>query len=182
MEDTLEKEKIKSIIESLIFASHEPLNVEKIKNVLSEYDSTKVERAIDALIEDYSNNKRGIVLRKIGGGYEFYTNPEYEKWVRNVSKPKNFQKLSQASLETLASIAYKGPLTLSEISFYRGVNSSSPLRTLLDKKLVRIVGKKNSPGRPSLYGLTKEFFKYFGIDSIEDLPSIEEIASIIEEK
>lgn len=175
------KNRLKEVIESLIFISLEPLSLEKIKNVLTEFPEEEIEQAIKELLEGYNTNDRGIQIIQAAGGYLFSTNPEYDLWIRRLLKVERKNKLSSAALETLSAIAYHQPITLSEISALRGVDSTHTMKTLLQKKLIKIVGRKKSPGNPLIYRTTDKFLTYFGLNSIKDLPSPEELSKILEE-
>ncbi len=174
--------KLREIIESLIFISQEPLSLEKMKEVLQEFPFEEVEGAFKELKESYASNDRGIQIIQRAGGYLLSTKPECDLWVRRLLKMERKNKLTSASLETLSAIAYHQPTTLSEISVLRGVDSTHTLKTLLQKKLIKIVGRKKSPGSPLLYRTTDKFLTYFGLNSLDDLPSPEEIKKILEEQ
>jgi len=174
--------RLKNAIEALIFISLEPLTMEKIKNVLDEFPPEEIEKAIEELLQSYSSNERGIQIIKSGGGYLFSTKPEYDSWIRCLLLIERKYKLSPAALETLSAIAYHQPITLAEISALRGVDSSHTLKTLLQKKLIKIVGRKKSPGKPLIYRTADKFLTYFGLNSLEELPTQEEIAKILEEE
>lgn len=131
---------------------------------------------------DHYKKEHGIQIIKVGGGYLLTTKPYCDKYIKKLYKIKKQTRLSKAALETLAIIAYYQPVTLAEISALRGVDSSFTLKTLLRHKLVKIVGRKDKPGRPLLYRTTKKFLIHFGLNSLEDLPSIEELDKLIEEK
>jgi len=176
------KNRLKEVIESLIFISLEPLTLEKIKNVLQGYPEKEVEQAIKELLESYVTNERGIQIIQSAGGYLFSTSPEHDLWIRRLFKLERKAKLSSAALEALSAVAYHQPATLAEISAMRGVDSSHTLKTLLQKKLIKIVGRKKSPGSPLIYRTTDKFLAYFGLTDIKDLPSPEEISKILEEE
>jgi segregation and condensation protein B len=172
---------LKEIIESLIFISLEPLSLEKVKEVLSDFAPAEIEQAIQELIQDYAASARGIQIVQSAGGYVFTTRPEHDSWVRRLLKIDRRSKLSSAALETLSIVAYHQPITLSEISALRNVDSSYTIKTLLQKKLVKIVGRKKSPGNPLIYRTTERFLAYFGLNSLEELPTEDEIAKILGE-
>lgn len=176
------KDRLKEVIESLIFISLEPLTLERIKNVLQEFSEKEIEQAIKTLLEAYSTNDRGIQIIHSAGGYLFSTRPEYDIWIKRLLKAERKIKLSAAALETLSSIAYHQPITLAEISALRGVDSTHTLKTLLQKKLIKIIGRKKSPGKPLIYRTTDKFLTYFGLNDIKELPSTEEISKILEEE
>jgi segregation and condensation protein B len=176
------KTRPKDVIESLIFVSLEPLNLEKIKSICKEFTDSEIEQAIQELIESYASNDRGIQIIQAAGGYLFSTKSEHDQWIRRLLSLEQKSKLSHAALETLATVAYHQPITLAEISALRGVDASHSLKSLLQKKLVKITGRKKSPGRPLIYRTTDKFLTYFGLDNIKDLPSEEEIIKILDEE
>lgn len=173
--------RLKDVIESLIFVSLEPLNLEKIKSICTEFSNEEIESAVQELVESYASNDRGIKIIQAAGGYLFSTKSEYDQWIRRLLSLDQKSKLSHAALETLAAVAYHQPITLAEISALRGVDATYSLKTLLQKKLVKITGRKKSPGRPLIYRTTDKFLAYFGLNDIKDLPSEEEILKILEE-
>ncbi len=174
--------RLKEIIESLIFISLEPLSLEKIKSVLTEFKQEEIELAIKELLETYVSNERGIQIIQSAGGLLFSTKPEHDSFIKRLLKIERKSKLSSAALETLSAIAYHQPITLAEISALRGVDSSSTLKTLLQKRLVKIVGRKKSPGNPLIYRTSEKFLTYFGLNTIKDLPSPEELSKILDEE
>lgn len=176
------KARLKEAIESLIFISLEPLSLEKIKNVLHEFQEKEIEEAIQELLQSYTSNERGIQIIQSGGGYLFSTKPEYDLWIKRFLNIERKSKLSSAALETLSAIAYHQPITLAEISALRGVDSTHTLKTLLQKKLIHIIGRKKSPGNPLIYRTSEKFLVYFGLKSIKELPSPEEISKILGEE
>jgi segregation and condensation protein B len=175
-------EQLKAILEVLIFISQEPLTISKIKEVLGEIPEEELEEALQSLVADYQQGQRGIQVIKSGGGFIFTTKPEYDQWVRRLLQIEKKTKLSSAALETLSIIAYHQPITQAEISAIRGVDSTYSLKTLLQKKLIKIVGRKKAPGNPLVYRTTEKFLQYFGLNSLDDLPKEEEIAKILEEE
>ncbi len=174
--------KPRDIIESLIFISTEPVTFEKIQEVLTEYSKQDIENALADLLESYSSQEGGIRIEKSAGGYMFSTEPDHDPWIRRLLHSNRKNKLSPAALETLSTIAYHQPITLAEICSFRGVDASYSLKTLLQKKLVKIVGRKKSPGKPLIYRTSKRFLTYFGLDSLKELPSQEEISKLLEEE
>jgi len=171
---------LKNIIESLIFVSLESLSLKKIKSVLTEFTDKEIEEAIKELLESYSSNNRGIQIIHTGGGYLFSTKPENDLWIRRFLKIERKNRLSSAALEILSIVAYHQPITQAEISSLRGVDSTHSLKTLLHKKLIKITGRKKSPGNPLIYRTTKKFLTYFGLNNIEDLPSEEEVLKLVD--
>jgi len=174
--------RLKDVIESLIFVSLEPLNLEKIKSICTEFSNGEIEDAIQELVASYASNERGIQIIQAAGGYLFSTKSEYDQWIRRLLRLDQKSKLSRAALETLATVAYHQPVTLAEISAFRGVDATYSLKTLLQKKLVKITGRKKSPGRPLIYRTSDKFLTYFGLNNITDLPSEEEIIKILDEE
>lgn len=176
------KKRLKELIESLIFVSSEPLSLERIKSVLQEFEEEEIEGAIKDLLESYVSNESGIQIIHSAGGYLFSTKPEFDLWIRRLFRTERKNRLSPAAIETLSAIAYHQPTTLAQISALRGVDSTHTLKVLLRKKLVKIVGRKKSPGKPLIYRTTAKFLSHFGLNSIKDLPSQEEISKILEEE
>ncbi|MEN2994772.1 MAG: SMC-Scp complex subunit ScpB [Thermodesulfovibrio sp.] len=165
------KEQIKGIIESLLFVAEKPVSIKMLRGLLN-ISEASLKEAIHELIEDYKSKKSGIIIIKIEDSYQMVTNPEYAEWVKIFQKMHTNNKLSEQALETLAIIAYRQPITKAEIEKIRGVNSDCAIKSLMEKKLIKIVGKKEIPGRPFLYGTTKEFLKLFGISSLDELPGL----------
>jgi segregation and condensation protein B len=167
----------KAIIEALIYVSDEPLNAKSIAEVLKE-DQSVIEAGISSLVQEFNGRGSGLQLREVAGGWQFATRPEYHEHVRAFLKWKPSAKLSLASLETLAVIAYKQPITVPEILDIRGVQSPSSIKTLLDKKLIVAKGRKEAIGRPMMYGTSKEFLIQFGLKDLSELPSIEDFEDL----
>lgn len=174
---------IKNIIEALIFASEDEISTKQIKDILENYKikatPSQIEDAIDELNFSYKANNNSFRIIKIAGGYQFSTNKEYSLYVGKLFTEKQKKKLSPPSLETLAIIAYKQPITRSEIEFIRGVNVDYIVNSLLEKELINITGRAETPGRPILYGTTKNFLRVIGLNSLEDLPKLREINEIL---
>lgn len=164
----------KGIVESILFVSDKPVTVEQFRQVMEEISADEIQGIIQSLKEEYAQKVGGMVITEIAGGYQMLTNPSHASHIRNFYKTRTKEKLSRPSLETLAIIAYKQPVSRADIELVRGVNSDGVMAHLLAKALVKIVGRKEVPGRPFLYGTTKEFLEYFGLRSLEDLPKIEE--------
>jgi segregation and condensation protein B len=162
-----------AVIEALIFVSEEPLTIKTIADVLKE-DKEAVSEAVAALAEEFNARHSGLQLREVAGGWQFATKPEYHEHVRAFLKTRPSAKLSIASLETLAVIAYRQPITVPEILEIRGVQSPSAIKTLLDKKLIVAKGRKETVGRPMMYGTSKEFLLQFGLKDLSELPSVED--------
>ena len=161
------------VIEALIFVADEPLSVKTMAEVLKE-DKQVVSEAVAALAQEFNGRNGGLQLREVAGGWQFATRPEYHEHVRAFLKTRPSAKLSIASLETLAVIAYRQPVTVPEILEIRGVQSPSAIKTLLDKKLIVAKGRKETVGRPMMYGTSKEFLMQFGLKDLSELPSVED--------
>ncbi|HEV8588647.1 MAG TPA: SMC-Scp complex subunit ScpB [Pyrinomonadaceae bacterium] len=168
---------LKAITEALIFVADDPLDSKTIARVLR-VDQSAVDEAIRSLVEEYSGRSGGLQLREIAGGWQVSTRPEHHEHVRAYLKSKPSAKLSLASLETLAVIAYKQPVTVPEILEIRGVQSPSAIKTLLDKRLIVAKGRKETVGRPMMYGTSKEFLIQFGLKDLSELPSIEDFQDL----
>ena len=166
-----------AVIEALIYVSDEPLNAKTIAEVLKE-DQSVIEEGLASLVKEFNGRASGLQLREVGGGWQFATRPEYHEHVRAFLKSRPSAKLSLASLETLAVIAYKQPITVPEILDIRGVQSPSSIKTLLDKKLIVAKGRKEAIGRPMMYGTSKEFLIQFGLKDLSELPSIEDFEDL----
>ena len=168
---------LKSIAEALIFVADEPLSAKTIADVLK-VDLAAVEKGISELVAECEARNGGLQLREIAGGWQIATRPEHHEQVRAYLKSKPSAKLSLASLETLAVIAYKQPVTVPEILEIRGVQSPSAIKTLLDKRLIVARGRKETVGRPMMYGTSKEFLIQFGLKDLTELPSIEDFQDL----
>ena len=166
-----------AVIEALMFVSGEPLSAKVVAEVLKE-DRAVVEVAIAELAREFNGRNGGLQLRELAGGWQFATRPEYHEHVRAFLKSRPSAKLSLASLETLAVIAYKQPVTVPEILEIRGVQSPSSIKTLLDKKLIVARGRKETVGRPMLYGTSREFLMQFGLKDLSELPSMEDFQDL----
>lgn len=162
-----------AVIEALIFVSEEPLSAKVIADVLKE-DRQVVEEALNGLSTEFNGRNSGLQLREVAGGWQFATRPEYHEHVRAFLKTRPSAKLTLASLETLAVIAYRQPITVPEILEIRGVQSPSAIKTLLDKKLIVAKGRKDAVGRPMMYGTSKDFLLQFGLKDLTELPSVED--------
>ena len=168
-------DKIKPIIESLIFAAEEPITLRKLVDIIGDIDSAQVLEAITQLKNDYEIQGRSFQIEEIAGGYQLFTKPEYYEWIAKLRKKSGETKLSQAALETLAIIAYKQPILRADVESIRGVQSGQIIRLLMEKDLVKVLGRDEALGHPLLYGTTKRFLEYFGLKDIKDLPNIEEL-------
>ena len=169
---------VKAIVEALIFASPEPITPKMLYKLLADEPKEDVAAAVNALRADYES-RPGLQLVDVAGGYQIVTRPQLHEWVRRLFHERSTQKLTVQGLETLAVIAYKQPITALEIGDIRGVNTSGVLSTLLERHLIKIVGRKNVVGRPFLYATTKEFLIRFGLKDLNDLPRIEDMAEAL---
>ncbi len=174
-------DELKPLLECLIFVSPTPLTPKRVQEVLGESFTAKaVEEALQTLKADYDSPDRGLYLQEVAEGLQFRTKPRYSEWIKLMKKAAP-TRLSKASLETLAIIAYKQPVVKGDIALLRGVEVDGILRTLLEKNLIRILGRKEIPGRPILYGTTKRFLELFELKDLSALPSLEEIKSLSED-
>lgn len=172
---------IKSIIEGLLFAWGDPLDIRDISTIL-DIKEKELEQILKEMIDDFNYNRRGLRIIKFNNSYQIGTRPEHYEWISKLNQNKNKKNLSNASLETLSIIAYKQPIIKSDIEIIRGVRCDRALETLIEKNLVKEVGRLERTGRPILYGTTDEFLRYFGLESLEDLPPLNESTLNIEEK
>ena len=169
---------VKAVVEALIFASPDPITPKMLFRLLSDEPREDVTAALAALKADYEN-RPGLQMVEVAGGYQIVTRPDLHEWVRRLFHERSSQKLTVQGLETLAVIAYKQPITALEITEIRGVNTSGVLSTLLERHLIKIVGRKNVVGRPFLYATTKEFLIRFGLNDLRDLPKVEDMAEAL---
>jgi len=168
---------LKFIIESLLFVAEEPLSVQQLKAILETDDTDAIRSALHALADEYDRRGGGFEISQVAGGFQFRTRSEYSEWVIKLLKPSP-AKVSRAALETLAIIAYKQPIIRADVEHIRGVDCGGVLRMLLEKKLVRVLGRKDIPGRPMIYGTTRQFLEVFNLKDLRDLPSPKEIESL----
>ena len=173
----MDRELLKSIIEGLIFAHSEPVTVDSLAAVLQETSADKIQSVLDGLQDEYLQRSRGFVLVKVAGGYQFRSLPNIAPWILEMRKMKP-ARLSRAALETLSIVAYNQPVTKSRVEQIRGVESSALLRSLVERDLVVIVGRKDIAGRPMLYGTSKRFLEVFGLPDLASLPALPEIENI----
>ena len=171
---------LSALLEAILYVSDEPVTLDEIRESLPEVDPEELKQKLDALIGLYHAADHGLEVREVAGGYRFSTKPEHHETLKSFIKSRvPPTRLSLAALETLAVIAYKQPITLPEIQDVRGVNATSVIKTLLDKKLVTPAGRKEVVGRPIIYKTTKEFLIHFGLRDLRDLPSIEEFEELL---
>ncbi len=177
----MDKDKVKSIIESLLFVNEKPIQLLEIAKLL-EMKNRSIKDAVEELKDDYQKKNSGITIVSIAGGYQMCSSAFNEPWVKKMYSQQNKQKLSTASLETLAIVAYKQPITRIEIEQIRGVNVDGVVRKLTELGLVKTAGKKEVVGKPFLYVTTRKFLEYFGINSLKDLPSLEDFVDLAEKE
>lgn len=173
MEDT------KAIIEAIIFTSESPVSIDKIREVLPDVEKNEINRLLRDLIDEYEKRLGGFSLQEVAGGFQFRTRADFSYWINKFMKGKP-AVLSHAAMEALAVIAYKQPVLKSEIDRFRGVDSGSSLKGLLDRKFVRIMGRKDVPGRPIMYGTTKKFLEVFNLKDLSELPTLKEMKDLHE--
>ena len=170
---------LKSILEALIFASPDPMTLKAMSKLLDTEPKEDVVAALAGLKEDYEQRPGGLQLVEVAGGYQIVTRSDLHEWVRRLFHERTTQKLTVQALETLAVIAYRQPITAAEITEVRGVNTSGVLNTLLERHLIKIVGRKPVVGRPFMYATTKEFLIRFGLNDLTDLPMVEDMAEAL---
>jgi segregation and condensation protein B len=172
---------LKALLEALIFVSPNPLGIKKIKEVVGDgFPAKDIETALSQLVKDYEHPERGLYLQEVAEGFQFRTKPRFSEWIKRLKKVTP-PRLSRAALETLAIVAYKQPVTKGEMERIRGVEVDGIVRLLLEKNLIRIVGRKEIPGRPMLYGTTQHFLELFELKSLSALPTLEEIKAMQED-
>ena len=167
-------ENLKYILESLLFVADAPLTLDRLKKILIEAESKEIREALGELQEEYQQRQGGFDLRQVAGGYQFRSRNAYNEWITRLIEPSPV-RLSKAALETLAIIAYKQPVIRSDVEHIRGVDCGGVLRVLLERQLVRVLGRKEIPGRPLIYATTKKFLEVFDLKDLKDLPSPKEI-------
>ncbi len=173
----MEDKEAKSIIEAVLFIAGEPLSIDTLRKLL-EIDKVQIERLIKELINEYTLRNCGLLIVEVAGGFQMVTNPACAPWAKKLLLTAVPTRLSQPSLETLAIIAYKQPIIKSEIEAIRGVNSDGVVKTLLERRLIKILGRKEVPGRPLMYGTTREFLQYFGLKDLSELPTLKEFEEV----
>ncbi len=174
----MEDQQLKAAIEALLFIGGAPLTVERLKGIFEETPAEQIEAQLQVLKTDYEARGAGVMLTEVANGWQLATCPDQAPWVRKFKAVKVSTKLSRPALETLAIIAYKQPITRPEIEAIRGVNIGGIVRTLMERRLVKIVGKKDVPGKPMLYGTSSEFLQYFGLKDLGSLPTLKEFQEL----
>lgn len=178
----MDENNLKSAVEALIFASEKPVTLQQIKDVLEIPDNQAINKIIKELAGEYAAQNRGMRITEVAGGFQMITSNTFAPFLKKLFKNRYSDKLSRQALETLAIIAYKQPLTKSEIESLRNVNIDGVIKSLLDKNLIRICGRKKVPGRPYVFGTTREFMEHFGLKSLQDLPKIEDFTVLAQQK
>jgi segregation and condensation protein B len=177
-EAALDLDELKGAFEALLFVSHDPLSLEKLASVLEGVPKPSIKTALQSLQAEYDETGRGLQIMEVAGGYVMVTRPEQSIYIKRLAKAKPSSKVSRSALEALAIVSYKQPITRADIEKIRGVETSGVLRTLLDQKLIRIVGRQDVPGRPILYGTGKQFLQRFGLRDLRDLPPLKELKDL----
>ncbi|MDX2029651.1 MAG: SMC-Scp complex subunit ScpB [Blastocatellia bacterium] len=175
---TASREELKPAIESILFVADEPLPFKQLCKILGDVNDADVQAALDELVAEYDSRNSGLEFREIAGGWRISTRPQNHEFIRKYLKSRPTARLSLPALETLAVIAYKQPITIPEILEIRGVTSSSAIKTLLEKRLIVTKGRKETVGRPMMYGTSKEFLIQFGLKDLSELPSIEDFEDL----
>ncbi|MFA5100598.1 MAG: SMC-Scp complex subunit ScpB [Candidatus Omnitrophota bacterium] len=166
----------RAAIEAMLFASDKPLMLDQIRKILDNLDAASIRSTVEGLQKDYEESNRGIRIYEVAGGYQMIANPIFAIFLKKLFKTgRNTDRLSKSAMETLAIIAYKQPLSKLEIESLRQVNVDGVMSTLEEKDLIRVTGRKKTPGRPKVYGTTRKFLEYFGLKSLEDLPKLENV-------
>ena len=174
----MEEHELKPIVEALLFVSGDPISIDRLREVIGGVSKPQLEQALEGLKRAYAESNRGLQVVEIAGGYQLSTRVEMAPWIKEMEKIKAASRLSKPGLETLAIIAYKQPATRAEIEMIRGVDAAGVLKTLMERKLVKIVGRKEVAGRPMMYGTTREFLQYFGLSDLTGLPTLREFAEV----
>jgi len=175
----VERAELKLILESLLFAADTPIQIKKFHEIFPEIPQKDLREVLLDLQAEYQNLNRSFYLREVAHGFQLCTKAEYSEWIKKLKKSRP-TRLSPATMETLAIIAYKQPITRAEIEQIRGVDTSGVLRTLLEKSIIKILGKKEVVGRPLLYGTTPMFLTMFGLNALKDLPTLEDVSQLDE--
>ncbi len=176
----MEISELKRVIECLIFIAHTPVTLKELQEAINGVEKKEIESAVEELVDEFNSLNRGFYIAKVANGYQFRTREEFAPWIRNYLKLRP-QRLTKPALETLAIIAYKQPVARAEIESKRGVDSGGVLKTLLERRLIRIMGRLEAPGRPLVYGTTREFLELFGLKDIKDLPTLKDYEDLAKE-
>lgn len=176
--EAIELRELKAILETLLFVSHGPVTADRLASVLEGVPKAEVRQALRSLQEEFDQIGRGLQVVEVAGGFQLVTRSDYGPWIKRLEKNKPAPKLSRSALESLAIIAYKQPIVRAEVEQIRGVEASGVIRTLLERKLIRMVGRKEMPGRPIMYGTTKYFLQHFGLRDLAELPPLREFKEL----
>jgi len=175
---SLEDHQLKSAIEALVFVSGNPVSLDRLKGIFEEASAEQIEAQVRLLQQEYNDRGSGLMIAEVAGGYQLATRPELFGWIRKFKTVRTATRLSKPALETLAIVAYKQPITRSEVEAIRGVNIGGIMRNLMERRLVKIVGKKDVPGKPMMYGTSLEFLQYFGLKDLSALPTLKEFQEL----
>jgi segregation and condensation protein B len=175
------EDNVKSAVEALLFTCDKPLTIDQIKKTL-DLEASQVSSTIEALKSEYEQLNRGMRVYEVAGGYQMIAAPDFTPFIKKLYKGTAADKLSRPALETLAIIAYKQPVTRLEIESLRKVNIDGMMSGLLEKNLIRIAGRKKAPGRPKVYGTTRQFLEHFGLKSLDELPKIKDFPQPLSEE
>lgn len=178
----MEQEQLKKILEGLLFVSETPLSPKRVASFVKDAATDEIQKAFLALQEDINQLGRSFQVVQIAEGFQLVTRPEYHKWAKELYKVISKTRLSKAAMEALAIIAYKQPVTRAEVEAIRGVEVSNLVQSLLEKRMIRILGRAETPGRPLLYATTHEFLIHFGLKDLTDLPKVSEIQELAGDK
>lgn len=174
------EDNVKSVIEALLFSSDKPLLLEQIKNTLDGLETDRIRGVLEELRAEYESFRRGIRIIEIAGGFQMVAASDFSPFLKKLYKERRVERLSKPALETLAIVAYKQPVTKLDIESLRSVGVDGVVKTLLEKNLIRVTGRKRAPGRPYVFGTTRNFLEYFGLKSLEELPKIEKFLKTTE--
>lgn len=174
----MDDQQVKAAIEALLFVAGSPLSTERLKGIFEDVAKDRIEAQLQALKDEYAARGAGVMVTEVAGGWQVVTCPEHAAWIRKFKTVKVSARLSRPALETLAIIAYKQPITRAEIEAIRGVNVDGVMRNLMERRLVKIVGKKDVPGKPMLFGTSMEFLQYFGLKDLSSLPTLKEFQEL----
>lgn len=180
--DEAQLDECRAITEAVLFASDSPLSLKELSRIMDDIGEEMVERCIDELNDRYDKGGHGFEIRLVANGYQFSSRAIYAKWIRHLYRGRIPSRLTQAAMECLAIVAYKQPISRTEVEAIRGVNVDGVLRTLLDRNLIRIAGRGEGVGRPILYATTGDFLKYFGLNKLTDLPKLDELNEMLKEQ
>ena len=179
--EMMEVEELKRVVEALLFATDAPLTVDRIRAAIKDSDPAEIRAVLEGLRSEYERDGHAFGLRQVAGGYQLASRSDFAPWIARLHGGRPRPRLTRAALETLAIIAYRQPVTRAEAEAIRGVNVDGVLRTLMEKKLVTVTGRREGPGRPLLFGTTRDFLAYFGLKDLKDLPEEGELQALLGE-